>query len=215
MYEFISTYGTTVIELLSAFVVVLIFIKLFGMNYQLKQMTAFDLIVNLILGALLGGFITNPNLSTPKFFVIMTIYIIIVYLINMITKKSDWGRRVLIGYPQIIIQDGKIDERMVNRLNLSVHEIAAAMRHQKIRSLTQVKMAQIEPGGDLTIVKKGDKSYSIILIDNGIVDEGALAEIGRTPDWLNRRLAAKGIKDAADVFIAQWHQGRLYIIKKE
>ena len=214
MPEILMHYGTTAIELLSAFIVVLIFIKLFGMTYQLKQMTALDLIINFILGAILGGFITNDRLTTFNFFVIMSIYIAIVWVINIVTRKTDWGRRILIGSPKVIIEDGRVDERMINRLNLTAHEVASALRHHKIHSLNEVKMAQIEPGGDLTIVKKGDQNYSIILIDNGIVDEYALKEIKKNEKWLTQQLKAKKIKDTGDVFIAQWHRGRLHVIKK-
>lgn len=214
MYELLSYYGLRSIELLSAFLVVMVFLKVFGMNYQMKQMTTLDLIINLILGAIIGGFVANDRLSTFSFFIIMSIYIAMVYLINLITKKTDWGRRILIGGPKVIIEDGKVDDRMINRLNLTAHEVASALRQQKIHSLTEVKMAQIEPGGELTVVKKGDRDYSIIIIDNGIVDEYALREIEKSENWLKKQLSAKKIKDADDVFIAQWHRGRLHIVRK-
>lgn len=215
MQEILMHYGTHVVELAAAFVVILVFIKIFGMAYQLKQMTALDLIVNFILGGILGGFITNDQLSTFNFFIIMSIYMVMVYIVTVITKKTDWGKRLLIGNPKIIIENGKVDERMMNRLNLTAHEVASALRQQKIHSLTEVKMAQIEPGGELIVVKKGDRDYSLIIIDNGVIDEEALREINRTDAWLMRQLAAKGIRDADDVFIAQWHKGRLYVVRKE
>lgn len=214
MHELMILYGTRALELFSAFVIVLIFLKVFGISYQMKQMTSLDLIINFILGAILGGFITNDRLSMMNFLIIMSIYIAMVYVINLITKKSDWGRRLFIGTPQVIIEDGKVIEKMINRLNLSAHDIAAALRAHKIHSLTEVKMAQIEPGGDLTIVKKGDQKYALIIIDNGIIDEYALKKINRSKNWLMRQLSAKKIKSADDVFIAQWHNHRLHIVKK-
>lgn len=167
-----------------------------------------------MLGAILGAFIMDDNITIFHFILIMAIYIIMVYATNMIIKKTDWGRRMLVGTPKIIIKDGKVDERMVNRLNITIHDIASALRQQDVRSLTEVKMAQIEPDGDLTIVKKGDSKYSTILIDNGVVDELALSEIRKSDKWLAGQLAARKIKDPDEVFIAQWHKGRLHIVKK-
>jgi len=214
MQELLVYYGTRAGELISAFFVVLVFLKIFGVTYQLKQMTALDLIINFILGAILGGFVTNDRLNTVNFFIIISMYILMVYLVNLVTKKTDWGRRWLIGSPKVIIENGKINEDMVNKLNLSAHDIASALRQQKIHSLSEVKMAQIEPGGDLTIVKKGDKNYSVTIIDNGIVDEEALREINRNEAWLMRQLADKRISDPEDVFVAQWYRGRVHIVKK-
>jgi len=214
MQELLLHYGTRALELIVAFAGVLIFLKIFGVNYQLKQMTSFDLIINFILAAILGGFIMNNSITTPKFIVIMSMYIAMVYAVNLLARKTDWGRRLMIGAPKAIIQDGRLDERMLDRLNLSVHDIASALRQQKVHSLTDVKMAQIEPGGDLTIVKKGAGNYSLILIDNGIVDESALQEINKNEAWLRRQLAARKIKSAGDVFVAQWYRGRLHVVRK-
>jgi len=51
--------------------------------------------------------------------------------------------------------------------------------------------AQIEPTGELTIVKKGAEKYSIVLIDNGIIDRIALKKINRTEKWLRQKLREK------------------------
>ncbi len=75
--------------------------------------------------------------------------------------------------------------------------------------------AQIEPNGDLTIVRKGAKKYSVVIIDNGDVDADALVEIGRGEKWLMRELKKKKIKNMDEVLLAQWHNNRLQIIKKE
>ena len=73
----------------------------------------------------------------------------------------------------------------------------------------------IETNGDLTIVRKGAKKYSVVIIDNGDVDADALVEIGRDEKWLMRELKKKKIKNMDEVLLAQWHNNRLQIIKKE
>lgn len=215
MLDFLSYYGIRGLELISAFLIVLLFLKIFGTNYKLKQMTALDLIINFTLGAILSSFIMNDNVSLSKFLVIMVIYILIVYTMNALIKNSNWGRRLLIGFPQVIIKDGKVNEHAMDRLNFSIHELASALRQENIHSLTQVKMAQIEPGGDLTIVKKGSKDYLIILIDNGVIDQEALSSIERSEKWLLDQLKKKQVKSPEDVFIAQWYRGHLHIVRKE
>ncbi len=75
-------------------------------------------------------------------------------------------------------------------------------------------MAQIEPNGDFTIVRKGAKKYSVVIIDNGDIDREALAKIHRSPAWLKKELRKKKIRDIDEILIAQWHNGRLQIVKK-
>jgi len=47
------------------------------------------------------------------------------------------------------------------------------------------------------------------------VDADALVEIGRDEKWLMRELKKKKIKNMDEVLLAQWHNNRLQIIKKE
>lgn len=215
MSYYLMAYGTITLKIISAFVVVLIFLKVFGMKNQLKQMTSLDLITNFILSAILSGYIINADLSLIGFFIVMMIYIGLVYLVNVLTKRTNWGRRTFIGAPRTIIQNGKIDMAMMASLNLSAHDLASALRKQHIHSIGEVKMAQIEPGGDLTIVKKGDQDYSTIIIDDGIVDPESLVKIKKDETWLTNQLKKKKIKDVSNVFVAQFHKGRLHIVKKD
>lgn len=215
MSYYLMAYGTITLKIISAFIVVLVFLKVFGMKNQLKQMTSLDLITNFILSAILSGYIISTDLSLVGFFIVMAIYIALVYLINLLTKRTNWGRRTFIGVPRTIIQNGKLDKEMMAGLNLSAHDLASALRRQHIHAIGEVKMAQIEPGGDLTIVKKGDQDYSTIIIDDGVLDPQALETIKKDEQWLMAQLKKKRIKNISDVFVAQFHKGRLYLIKKD
>jgi uncharacterized membrane protein YcaP (DUF421 family) len=213
-YYFFADYGMIAVRLISAFAVVLIFLKVIGMKQQLKQITSLDLILNFMLGAILSGFILNENLSPAEFFAVMFIYIVLVYCVNLVTRKTTWGRRLFVGTPKVIIENGRIDEEMIDKINLSIHDLAAALRAQRVHSLGEVKMAQIEPSGDLTIVRRGGRNYPLVLIDNGVLDMDALAGIHKDQKWIIKKLAEKKIKNIGDVFFAYWYKNRLDVIRK-
>ncbi len=100
-------------------------------------------------------------------------------------------------------------------VKLALAITAAAMRAMDVHSLRDIKFAQVEANGDLTIVKKGDENYSVVLIDNGVVDTAALEKIGKTELWLMAQLHAQKIRDPENVFIAQYHNGKISVIKKK
>ena len=54
-----------------------------------------------------------------------------------------------------------------------------------------------------------------MLIDNGVVDTAALEKIGKTELWLMAQLHAQKIRDPENVFIAQYHNGKMQVIKKK
>ncbi len=198
-----------------AIAVAVIYLRFFNAASQLKQMTPLDVIINFLLSAILSDFILDRHIGLTDFVVIVVIYGALLYVLNRLTFNTDFGRRIFIGNPRVIIKNGEIDAAMMQRLKISAHDLSLAMRRQQIKSIKDIEMAQIEPSGDLTIVRKGAKKYSVVIIDNGDVDTDALAEIGRGEKWLMRELKKKKIKKMDEVLLAQWHNNRLQIIKKK
>lgn len=214
MFDFFINYGLMTIKLLMAIAAAVVFLRLFNGAVQLKQATTLDLIVNIMFSAILSEFILDNRITMLDFAVIVVIYGGMLYVLNKLTLNTNIGRRIFIGNPRVIIQNGQFDVDMMNRLNISAHDLAVAMRRQQVKSLKDVEMAQIEPNGDLTIVKKGDRKYSVVIIDNGNIDTDALAKINKNEKWLRRELRKKHIKDIDDIFVAQWNNNRLQIVKR-
>lgn len=207
-------YGLITIKLIMAIGVAVVYLRFFNTTAGLKQMTPLDIIVNFLLSAILSDFILDRHIGILDFVVVVIIYGFLLYVLNKLTFNTDLGRRIFIGSPRVIIQRGRIDEETMARLHISAHDLALALRRQQIKSIKDVEMAQIEPNGDFTIVRKGAKKYSVVIIDNGDIDREALAKIHRSPAWLKKELRKKKIRDIDEILIAQWHNGRLQIVKK-
>lgn len=198
-----------------AITVAVVYLRFFNTTAGLKQMTPLDIIVNFLLSAILSDCILDNNITIVDFAVIALIYGLLLYIVNKLTLKTNVGRRIFIGTPQIIIRGGEIDGQMMDKLNISGHDLALALRRNQVRSVKDVEMAQIEPNGDFTIVKKGSKKYSVVVIDNGDIDDVALSKINRNEKWLMMELRKQKIRDIDEILIAQWHDGRLQIVKKK
>lgn len=214
MGAILAYYGLITIKLIMAISVVVLYLRFFNTAAGLKQMTTLDIVVNFLLSAILSDFILDRHIDILDFVVVVIIYGFLLYGLNKLTFNTDLGRKIFIGSPRPIIQNGHIDAAQMARLHISAHDLALALRMRGIHSVRDVEMAQIEPNGELTIVKRGAKKYPIVVIDNGDVDEGALARINRTLPWLKRELKKRKIKNIDDILIAQWYNGRLQIIKK-
>lgn len=208
-------YGLITAKLIMAIVVAVLYMRLFNVGGSLKQMTPLDIIVNFLLSAILSDFILDRNIGIHDFIVVVLIYGVLLYVLNKLTFNTNLGRKIFIGSSRIIIQNGEIDSNMMEKMKISAHDLALALRRQQIKSIKDVEMAQIEPNGDFTIVRKGAKKYSVVVIDNGDIDNVALAKIHRSETWLRRELRKKKIRDIDEILIAQWHNNRLQIVKKK
>ena len=213
--EIFSNYWLVAVKLALALATAVVFLKLFNMNSQLKQLTPISVVLNFLLSAILSSFILDDEFSITAFFVIMIIYGALLAVVNWLSFNTSFGRRMFVGTPRVIVQNGEFRADVMRKMRLNVRDVAAAMRAQDVHSLRDIRFAQVEANGDLTIVKKGDENYSVVLIDNGVVDTAALEKIGKTELWLMAQLHAKKIRDPENVFIAHYHHGKISVIKKK
>lgn len=214
MLNLVFIYGLVTIKLTMAIVVVAIFLKFFNSASQLKQMTPLDIILNFLMGAILSDMILDDKITLVDFGIIVVIYGALLYLLNRITFRTNIGRRIFVGTPKVIIRNGEFDAAMMKKMRINARDVAAIMRQQNIHSLKDVKLAQIEPNGTLTITKRRAHDYPVILIDNGMIVSENLAKINRTEKWLLKKLKEKKVRDPDDVFIAQYDRGHFQVIKK-
>lgn len=200
------------LRLIYAFFLVLVFFQISGNKRQFSQMTTFDLISNFILSAILSGYIISGKAGCKGFSVVIAVYFSINYLINLI-GHTNWGRRLIIGTPTILIDKGKINRRNLQKMNMNMTDFLSLLRTKDIHSLQDVSLAQIEIGGNLTVLRKGEEAFSVLLIENGVINHENLRQIQKTESWLRRKLKEMKVNKAEEVFYAQWQKGKLYVIK--
>ncbi|MDR1026762.1 MAG: DUF421 domain-containing protein [Lactobacillus sp.] len=200
-------------KLLIGLVYVLVFLHYVGARRQFSQMTSLDLVSNFILCGLVGGFIYNHDISLDGFTMVMAIYFVIMFAVNYLTNKTWVGRKILYGIPEVIIQDGKLDVDKLKKSRLCMTDLMFLLRNKEIHSIKDVKVAQIEANGDITVVKKHGCEYALLLVDDGVVNTEALKQIKKDLKWLDKELAKKGINEYKDVFLAQWYNNELYVLR--
>ena len=169
-------------RMLLVFTLVLIFFQFSGNKRQFTQMTSFDLISNFVLSSILGGYLFNANLSWIDFIYIVTIYFVISGVINYLAKNTVWGRGMVIGTPTVIINNGCLLPENLQKMNMNMLDFMSLLRTKKVHSLEDVKLAQIEVGGELTVVLRGEKDFSSVLIENGNIHKENLKKIGKSND---------------------------------
>ena len=96
---------------------------------------------------------------------------------------------------------------------MNMTDFLSLLRTKDIHSLQDVSLAQIEIGGNLTVLRKGEEAFSVLLIENGVVNHENLRQIQKTESWLRRKLKEMKVNKAEEVFYAQWQKGKLYVIK--
>ncbi|MFU2319080.1 DUF421 domain-containing protein [Rahnella sp. PCH160] len=189
----------------------------FSGKTQLSQMTPVDFIGNFVLGGIIGGVIYNDVIPLYQYIIVLIIGVMLISLLNAVSKRFFIFRSFAIGNPIPIIKDGKfIMENILKRKNkIDILNVASQLHAQGIHSFQNLKYAQIEPGGQITAVCDGADMPSVILIKDGRIRYSELDAIQKDEDWLNEKVASLGVTQISEIFLAEFWHGEMTLVMSD
>ncbi|WP_314046906.1 DUF421 domain-containing protein [uncultured Granulicatella sp.] len=180
---------------------------------NLAPTSASDQIQNYVLGGILGGVIYNPSITILQYCIILLIWFALVLTLRWVKTNNRTVKKMLDGEPLQLIKRGKIDVENVRLAGLTAQEVAFKLRAQGAYSIHDVKSAILEQNGQLILTKAGEENPKYPLITDGVIQHNILEVIDKTEEWVMEQLAAQDIQDPSEVFIAEYNNGQLTIVK--
>lgn len=203
-----------VLKLLVVFICIVLFLKITGKT-SLSQMSSIDFIGNMILGGIAGGIIYNPKLTIYDFIVVLLMWTAIMYSSNYLKKRSQNAKAFIVGNPIILMDQGKLKLDAFTSINLDLASFAVLLRMKNVFTIHDVEKAILEPNGQLSIVKKGDKDISVIVLENEQPVDDVLKQIGKDEKWLTSNLAKQGYKSFQGLYCVEYYDHRLFVIPND
>ncbi len=212
------------------YVVTLILSRLLGRKL-VSQMTFFDYIVGIMIGSAAVNATTFED-NPPLFAFVMLVGIcILTLIIDMIHMKSIRMRKLIDSEPVIIIEKGKIIDKNMKKIRLTLDEMNMMLRENNHFSIADVESAILEANGQLSVLAKSDKQpltpsdiYLMpaykgltrdVIMDGKILEEN-LNYIGKDEHWLKKQLIGYGVHELTDVFYAGLDSsGNFYVSKRQ
>ncbi len=208
-------YLLTLLKLVVGFVMVMAYMNYMGKT-QISQMTSVDFIGNFILGACIGGVVYSDTIPFYQYILVLTMGLALMAALNTVAKHFDFFRKVTIGVPIAIIKDGQFVMENIEAKNskIDIINVASILHAQGIRSFQEVRYAQIEPNGQLTVVKADEPMPSVIVMVNGNVMTSELEKIEKDEAWLDEQLQQHNIANKEHVFLAEFWEGETTFVLK-
>ena len=217
------------IRTIISFIVLLTLTRLLGKK-QLSQLTVFTYITGIVLGEMAGEIILDKDVPIIHGVYVMTLWCVLVIIVEYISMKSAAARVLLDDEPVIVIKKGQIIEQALKKQRLNLDDLTMQLRLNQAFSIMDVEYAILEPNGALTVMKKQGKESvtkedmnirlepvgmpSEIISDGKIVEKN-LPELGYSRQELDSDLQKQGITDIKTVLYAELQQDRsLYIQKR-
>ena len=135
------------------YVLVFAFTRALGRR-EMSSLQPFDLILLVVIGDLVQAGVTQSDMSvTGDFIVICTIGALQV-LTSYLSYRFRRVRPVLQGEPIVLVENGEMIKRNMDRERLSLDDLAEQARLNEIASLDDVRWAILETNGQISFIKQ-------------------------------------------------------------
>ena len=121
---------------------------------ELSELAPFDIILLIVAGDAIQQGLTQDDYSVTGAVLVVGTFAILQLLTSYTSFKFQRLRPLLEGEPIVIIQNGKILDRNLERERLTAEEVAEEARQQQIPSLDQVEWAVLENSGKISFLTK-------------------------------------------------------------
>ena len=195
----------------------LLFITLFMGKRAIGELPVFDFLIVVILGALVGADIADPNIKhLPTAIAIIFIGIFQRVVANWKISNRKIGRLLTLE-PTVVIQNGKFIHKNLKEIRYSIDNILQMLREKNVFDINEVETAIIEGNGALSVLKKPHKNpvtredlnivnttslIALPVIIEGTIYSEVLTDFKLSEEWLIQQLSAQGINDINNVFFA-------------
>jgi hypothetical protein len=198
---------------ITSIVVLFILSKVMGRK-QVSQLNVFDYIIGISIGSIAAEMTLNNEIDFFEGVFAISIYALFAYLITLLTNKSIMARRLLIGCPTVLIEDGKLNYKALKKSKLDLNDFLQEARIQGYFNLSEIEFAIMEANGQVSFLPKSNsqpvkrkdiklKTSYEGLCCNAVIDGkimiNNLKEIGKNEEWLLTRLKNNHYKDISSL----------------
>ena len=193
---------------------------------QLGELEPYELAMTILLADLISS--PMESVSTPLLHGLLPVAAMFVVhgAITLASLRWDRFRALVSGKPVVVVNRGKIDQKQLGRLCLSLSDLLEGLRGAGFLDPAEVGTAIVEANGSITAFPPGDgrppkaseldlapgyEGLPMTLISDGRVQPCNLRKTGLGRGWLDGTLGARGLA-AAGVYLASLDtQGRMTV----
>ena len=222
----IRSIGYTVI----LYLVVVIAMRLLGKR-QVGDMQPSELVMTLLISEMAAIPMQDPEQSLIYALVPIALLVAINLALSFGFLKSRFLWRAFEGKESIVVENGKVVERVMRRSRITLTELFEMLRLQGFTDISQLRYAIFESNGLLSVipyeahkpvtpavmsVPVQEPGMPQVLISDGKIMKKKLQKLGLNEQWLANELAARGVRSVKDAFIFTRDEcGNIYFAAKE
>ena len=205
------------------YLALILVIRMMGKR-QIGQMEPAEFVVTMLIADLASVPMQDPAIPLLSGLIPILVVLAIELLLSVWVYGSIPVRRFFCGKPVILVQDGKLVARNMQKTRVNADELTEYLRLQGYVDITQVRYAILETSGNISILPYArfapacakETELPITLISHGTLIRENLAASGRTRAWVEQTLQNYNCRVRDVLLLTAERSGKLYLaIRKE
>lgn len=183
---------------------------------QVGQLQPFELVIAIMIADLAST--PMESLDTPLWRGVMPLFVTVALhqLLTLLSLKSQKLRAFFSGRPTVVIHNGQIDFKALEKLCFNLNDLLEELRAGGILTPTEVGTAIMETSGKLSVfplsqhrpltpgdlgLSTGYEGIPLTLVMDGKIGKSNLPLCGQNEKWLKAQLKKLGFSKAEDVLL--------------
>lgn len=137
------------------YVVIIIAVRLMGKR-QVGELKPHELVITILISAIAVIPLEENSMPLANCLVPILLFVSLEIIMSVISMKSLWFRNLLQGRPIFIIRQGRLDQKKLKQLRLTMDDVVDALRQKDIFDISQVEDAVIETNGSISVLPKAE-----------------------------------------------------------
>lgn len=212
------------------YTVVVVTMRLMGKR-QIGQLEPYELVIAILIAELAAVPMEDKDIPLINGIIPIITLLFLQVLISYLSLKWLWFRHLMDGTPNVIIENGKIQEKAMYQARYNLDELLEHLRVQGYANIHEVEYAILETSGDLSVIPKSQKrpvnpedlgieteyeGLPIPLIMDGQIIHQNLEYLALDTPWLQAEIRKLGVTSVREVLFAIIDtQGQVYIQPKQ
>lgn len=222
--EALGIIPSSLISLLTLFIIT----KIIGKK-QVSELSLFDYVIGISIGNFSAEMIINQDVQYINGMMAIIVFGLTAWFVNFLARKSIIIRRILMGVPTVIIEDGLIIEKNLKHLNMDINDLLEFLRSEGYFHIEEVAYAIMEANGQLSVLPKGlykpttlkdmkipgskEELDSNVIIDGKFMMDN-IKNSKKGLDWIEKELKKSGYNTPEQILLGIISNNKLILYPK-
>lgn len=222
--EAFATIPRSIVSLIVLFIAT----KIIGKK-QVSELSLFDYVIGISIGNFTSEMVLELDGQYINGVVAILTFGIISLVVSVLSIKSIWFRRIIVGVPTIIIDNGRILIDSMKKVKIDINDLLEQARNAGYFDISEISYAIMEANGKISfLVKESNKQptktelnikttpdslSANIIIDSKLMKKN-IKNTDKSYDWFIKQLKIKGYTSYEDILLATYSNNNLIIYPK-